>query len=231
MTGATGGHMRAITYARVSTGRQAESGLSIEDQADRMRSELDRRGWSLVAEHVDAGRSGRTGTTRPALSAALESLSAGEADALVVAKLDRLARSTIQLARIMHRAEAEGWSLVILDPDLDTSTPAGRLTATLLGAVAEYESELIAERARMTHRRRRLAGKRPGQAPLLPEQVRREVAGRRAAGETLAAIAADLNTRAVPTARGGRWHPSTVAHVARSVALDAELEAEEAVAA
>ena len=40
---------------------------------------------------------------------------------------------------------------------------------------------------------------------------------------TLAAIVADLNDRAVPTARGGRWHPSTVAHVARSVALDAEL--------
>jgi len=215
--------MRAITYARVSTGRQAESGLSIEDQADRMRSELDRRGWSLVAEQVDAGRSGRTGTTRPALSAALEALTAGEADALVVATLDRLARSTIHLALIVDRAKAEGWSLVILEPNLDTSEPEGEFTATILGAVAQYESALIAKRARMTHRRRRLAGKRPGQAPILPEQIRREVADRRAAGETLAAIAADLNTRAVPTARGGRWHPSTVAHVTRSVALDAEL--------
>jgi len=215
--------MRAITYARVSTGRQAESGLSIEDQAERMRSEVERRGWEVAAELVDAGRSGRTGSTRPALAEALDALAAGDADALVVAKLDRLARSTIQLDRIMQRADAEGWSLVILEPDLDTSRPEGRFTATILGAVAQYESELIAERARMTHRRRRLAGKRPGQAPLLPEQIRQEVATRRATGETLATIAEDLNTRAVPTARGGRWHPSTVAHVARSVALDAEL--------
>ena len=223
MVGCTWGHMRAVTYARVSTGRQAESGLSIEDQADRMRSELQRRGWSLLAEHVDAGRSGRTGTTRPALTAALDTLSTGDANALVVAKLDRLARSTIQLARIMHRAETEDWSLVILSPELDTSTPAGRLTATVLGAVAEYESELIAERARMTHRALRSHGRRSGQPPVLADPTRLEIASRRADGEALAAIAADLNNRGEPTARGGRWHPSTIAHVARSVDLDAAL--------
>jgi DNA invertase Pin-like site-specific DNA recombinase len=219
------GVVRAITYARVSTGRQAESGLSLEDQAVRMRSEVARRGWTVTAEAVDAGRSGRTGKLRPALADALEALAAGDADALVVAKLDRLARSTIALARIMATSQTEGWSLVILDPDLDTSTAAGRLTATVLGAVAEYESELIAERARMTHRQRRTAGKRPGQSPLLPDAVRLEVATRRAQGATFAAIADDLNTRSVPTARGGRWHPSTVSHVCRSVALDAELVA------
>jgi YD repeat-containing protein len=208
----------------VSTGKQPESGLSLDDQADRLAAELARRGWDHAATYIDAGKSGRSMARRPELRAALEVLAAGEADALVVAKLDRLARSTIDLARIMVRAQAEGWSLVILDPDLDTSTPAGKLTATVLGAVAEYESELIADRARMTHRRRRLAGKRAGQAPQLPDAVRLEVAGRCDQGETLAAIAADLDARGVPTARGGRWWPSTVAHVARSVALDADLE-------
>jgi hypothetical protein len=54
--------------------------------------------------------------------------------------------------------------------------------------------------------------------------VRLEVAARVDQGETLAAIADDLDARQVPTARGGRWWPSTVAHVARSVALDADLE-------
>ena len=216
--------MKAITYRRVSTGRQAESGLSLEDQTDRLAAELGRRGWDHAATYTDAGRSGRSMARRPELRAALEVLAAGEADALVVAKLDRLARSTIDLARIMGRAQAEGWSLVILDPDLDTSTPAGKLTATVLGAVAEYESELIADRARMTHRRRRMAGKRAGQAPQLPDTVRLEVAARVDQGETLAAIADDLDARQVPTARGGRWWPSTVAHVARSVDLDADLE-------
>lgn len=217
--------MRAIGYLRVSTGRQAESGISLDDQSDRIAADCARRGWALADVFTDEGRSGRTGTTRPALTAALDVLRAGAADALVVAKLDRLARSTIDLARIMALAESENWALVILDPDLDTTSPAGKLTATVLGAVSEYESSLIADRARMTHRHRRAAGKRAGQAPLLADEIRHEIAARREAGQTFAAIAGDLNSREIPTARGGRWHASTVSHVCRSVALDAELSA------
>jgi len=226
--------MRAITYARVSTGKQAESGLSLDDQAERMGRELDRRGWELVEAHTDAGRSGRTGKSRPALEAALDALAAGEADALVVAKLDRLARSTIALSRIMQTSQEHGWTLVILDPDLDTSTAAGRLTATVLGAVAEYESELIAARARMTHRRRKAAGKRAGQAPILSDELRHRIFMSYNGTEFMQRngthtqpsyrdIANELNTEGIPTAKGGRWHPSTVRHVCMSVERDAEL--------
>lgn len=215
--------LRALGYQRVSTGRQAESGISLEDQAARIEADVKRRGWMIVDTLVDEGRSGRNLRNRPALMAALDALAAGEADALVVAKLDRLARSTIDLASIMRRAEREGWALVVLDPDLDMTSPAGRLTATVLGAVAEYESELIGERARMTHRHRRASGLRAGQAPILHQAVRSEISERREAGETLASIANDLNDREVPTARGGLWHPATVAHVVRSVALDRKL--------
>jgi DNA invertase Pin-like site-specific DNA recombinase len=216
--------MRAITYARVSTGKQAESGLSMDDQAERMGREISRRGWELVEAHTDAGRSGRTGKSRPALEAALEALAAGEADALVVAKLDRLARSTIALSRIMQTSQEQGWALVILDPDLDTSTAAGRLTATVLGAVAEYESELIADRARMTHRRRKAAGHRAGQAPILSDELRHRIADTRTGGASFARIADELNAEGIPTAKGGRWHASTVRHVCMSVEREAELE-------
>lgn len=216
--------MRAITYARVSTGKQAESGLSLDDQAERMGREISRRGWELVEAHTDAGRSGRTGKSRPALDAALEALAAGEADALVVAKLDRLARSTIALSRIMQTSQEQGWALVILDPDLDTSTAAGRLTATVLGAVAEYESELIADRARMTHRRRKAAGHRAGQAPILSDELRHRIADTRTGGASFARIADELNAEGIPTAKGGRWHASTVRHVCMSVEREAELE-------
>jgi DNA invertase Pin-like site-specific DNA recombinase len=216
--------MRAITYSRVSTGKQAESGLSLDDQAERMGREVERRGWELVEAYTDAGRSGRTGKARPALDAALASLAAGEADALVVAKLDRLARSTIALSRIMQTSQEQGWALVILDPDLDTSTAAGRLTATVLGAVAEYESELIADRARMTHRRRKAAGKRAGQAPILSGKLRHRIANTRLGGASFARIADELNAEGIPTAKGGRWHASTVRHVCVSVERDAELE-------
>lgn len=216
--------MRAITYSRVSTGKQAESGLSLDDQAERMSREIERRGWTLTASHVDAGRSGRTGKARPELEAALETLAAAEADALVVAKLDRLARSTIALSRIMQTSQEQGWSLVILDPDLDTSTAAGRLTATVLGAVAEYESELIADRAKMTHRRRKAAGMRAGQAPILDDGLRYRIADQRTAGTSFGAIAEGLNADGIPTARDGHWHASTIRHVCQSVQREAELD-------
>ena len=56
--------MRAITYSRVSTGKQAESGLSLDDQAERMSREIERRGWTLTASHVDAA--GQVALAKPA---------------------------------------------------------------------------------------------------------------------------------------------------------------------
>lgn len=65
----------------------------------------------------------------------------------------------------MLSADAEGWDLVILDLDVDTLTPSARLILRVVGAVAEYESDLIADRARATHRQRRARGLRAGMAP------------------------------------------------------------------
>ncbi len=128
------GDMRAVMYRRVSTGKQVESGLSLEDQGNRVEAEVASRGWEHTASYTDAGRSGRNLARRLQLRAALGVLAAGEADALVVAKLDRLARSTIDLAEIIRRSETQGWALVILDLDLDTSTPAGKMAVTMMGA-------------------------------------------------------------------------------------------------
>lgn len=217
--------MRAVTYARVSTGRQAESGLSLDDQADQTDAAVARRGWALVARYVDAGRSGATVAGRPELRRALDALHRGEADALVVAKLDRLARSTLDLASMMATAKREGWALVVLDLDVDTSTPAGELLAGIVGNVAQYERRLIAARSSMTHAQRRRRGLRAGEPPRLDLALRTSIAARNAAGEPLAAIARALNDDGTPTARGGRWYASTVAHVVRSVALDVNLAA------
>jgi len=220
--------MRAVTYSRVSTARQAESGLSLDDQASLTATAVERRGWSLVARYVDAGRSGTSMARRPELAAALATLAAGDADALVVAKLDRLARSTIDFARIMATAKAQGWALVVLDLDVDTSTPAGELLAGIVATVAQYESRLIAQRVTMAHAQQRQRGNRSGDRPRLDPATRAAIAARHADGEPLAAIARDLNSAGTPTARGGRWYASTVQHVVRSVALDDELAARRA---
>jgi DNA invertase Pin-like site-specific DNA recombinase len=216
--------MRTITYARVSTGRQAESGLSLDDQQQRMTAFCESRGWEIVAERIDAGRSGRSMSARSELAAALDALDAGEAEVLICAKFDRLARSIIDLSRIMARAEKHGWNLVVLDLDLDLSSPSGRMVAHIVGAVAQYESDLISERVTMAHQQMRKRGRRSGRRTEVDLETRQEILAARAQGQSYRAIAADLTEREVPTATGGRWHPSTVQYLERSIHIDLDLE-------
>jgi len=214
---------RVIAYTRVSTGKQAESGLGLADQSDRISEAIDRRGWTLVHRAEDAGQSAKTLANRPALRDALEMLDSGAAEVLVAAKLDRLSRSVVDFGALVERAKRRGWSLVVLDADVDTTTPAGEFMANVLVSAAQYERRLIGQRTAAAHRQRRARGQRAGQAPILSIEVREHIAAQRRSGTSLRAIAEGLNAEGTPTARGGRWHASTVRHVVRSVALDAEL--------
>ncbi len=215
--------LRAITYGRVSTGRQAASGLSLDDQQETLTTIIAQRGWTHIAHITDPGLSGRTMLNRKGLQGAMERLDRGEADVLVASKVDRVARSTTDFARLLDRAEKRGWKVVVLDVDVDTTSAAGRLVVEVVSAAAAFESRRIGERVRATHAQRRAKGKRAGQPPVLPQKVRRRIARARAQGETLSAIAKKLNDEDVPTAQGKKWYPSTVAHVVRSVAIDEEL--------
>ena len=216
--------LRAITYGRVSTGRQAASGLSLDDQEGTLASVVAQRGWVHVAHVTDPGLSGRKMTNRRGLLDALDRLDRGEADVLVASKVDRVARSTTDFARLLDRAEKRGWKVVVLDVDVDTTTAAGRLVVEVVSAAAAFESRRIGERVKATHAIRKAQGKRAGQPPLLPDEVRRRIANERAKGRSLGAIAKMLDDEGVPTAsKGGHWHASTVAHVLQSVALDEEL--------
>jgi DNA invertase Pin-like site-specific DNA recombinase len=182
------------------------------------------RGWCHVDHVTDAGLSGKRTANRHGLLGALDRLDRGEADVLVASKIDRVSRSTEDFARLLNRAEHKGWSVVVLDVDVDTTTAAGRLVVDVVSAAAQFESKRIGERVREVHARRRTEGKRAGQAPVLPEAVRRGIALERGEGRSLSAIAAGLDADRVPTARpGAKWHASTVAHVVRSVELDDEL--------
>lgn len=214
------GLMRAITYARVSTEEQADSGAGLDAQRLTLDGAVEARGWALVASLVDEGRSGGT-LNRPALTEALERLDAGEADALVVAKLDRLSRSVLDFARITERAKRKGWAVVALDVDVDMTTPTGELVANITSSVAQWERRIIGARTSEALQARKAAGVRLGRPVELADDVRQRIAGERAAGDSLRTIADRLNAEGVPTARGGRWHASTVRHVMDSLALDA----------
>ena len=135
---------RAITYSRVSTTDQATSGLGLEAQRSTMATYCQHKGWATTAA-TDEGASGKT-MNRPGLMAALEALDRGDADVLVVATLDRLSRSIVDFVAIQERAAKRGWSFVLLDLDVDTTTPTGEMMATVMAAVAQLERKLIGQR-------------------------------------------------------------------------------------
>jgi len=221
-----GAPLRAIGYTRVSTGQQVESGLGMDAQRATIEAEATHRGWELVELATDAGISGSSLRRRPALRQVLDRLDRGEADVLVVAKLDRLARSVVDLGAILGRAQKRGWALVALDLGVDTSTSTGELVANVMMSVAQWERRRIGERVEDTHAQRRRRGLRAGEPPRLPAEVRQRIAEEVVAGRTLRAIAADLEAEDIPPLRGARWGPSTIRHVAGSVALDYALEQE-----
>ena len=88
-----------------------------------------------------------------------------EGDTLVVTKLDRLARSMAHLREIRQRREERGTHLKIIDLNLDTTTPTGKLMLNLLGSVAEFEREIMLERQREGIAKAKAAGKYKGRAP------------------------------------------------------------------
>lgn len=126
--------MEMIGYARVSS-----AGQSLDVQLDK----LGKAGCSKVYQEK---RSGRQSENRPELQAALEYLRHG--DVLVVCRLDRMARSVLDLAKIADRLGQKGVSLRVLDQGLDTTTSEGKLMFNLLGAFAEFEADIRAERQR-----------------------------------------------------------------------------------
>jgi DNA invertase Pin-like site-specific DNA recombinase len=212
--------MRVTAYYRVSTAEQGDSGLGLEAQRAAVAAECARRGWELVAEHQDIA-SAKTTNGRPELAAALAELDAGDADALVAAKLDRLSRSTLDGAKILARAKRRGWAVVVLDIGLDTTAAAGELMVSVMLAVAQYEREATAARTRAALAAKRAQGYRLGRPVALPQAVRARIAAERAAGATLRAIGAGLEADGIATAQGGaRWYPATVSAVLASVALD-----------
>jgi DNA invertase Pin-like site-specific DNA recombinase len=201
---------RVIGYARVSTEEQTVSGAGLAAQRAAIVAEAERRGWHLVDVIEDAGFSGRS-LNRPGISVALEALRHNEADALVVAKLDRLSRSMLDFAGLMDRASRERWALVALDLGVDTTTPSGEAMANVMATFAQFERRLISQRTREALAQKRLSGVRLGRPRVLSDEVLRRIVVDRAAGRTLQAIADALNRDGVATAQGGqRWYAATV---------------------
>jgi hypothetical protein len=132
-----------VGYIRVSTDGQAESGAGLAAQRSAIRAECERRGFELAHIYEDAGASAKSLDGREALAEALQALAEGGASVLVVAKLDRLARSVADFAELVRRAERQGWAILACDLGVDMTTPTGGLLANVTASVAEWERRII----------------------------------------------------------------------------------------
>jgi len=178
--------MRAAIYARVST---ANNGQDPRVQTRELAEFCDRRGWIVLPEYIDVGISGIK-EKRPALDRLMADAHKRRFDVVVVWRFDRFARSVSHLLRALETFQSLGIEFVSLSEQMDTSTPTGKMVFTVLGAVAELERSLIAERVRAGLRHARAKGKRLGR----PKRVLNasEIASLRAQGLPWRTIAARL---------------------------------------
>ena len=146
--------MATAGYARVSS-----IGQNLDVQLDKLRE----YGCEEIFEEK---RSGRT-ASRPALKECLRYVRRG--DVLVITRLDRLARSTLDLHRILEQLQESDVGFVVLDQAIDTMTSAGKLMFGILTSVAEFETHLPKERQDEGGSRARAEGMRFGPTPKLTE--------------------------------------------------------------
>jgi len=229
---------RFVAYFRVSTDRQGRSGLGFKAQRKAVAEYLDGGKWELIGEYTEI--EGGKQADRPQLARALEACRKNKA-ALIIAKLDRLARNARFLLSVVEGTGDRG--VVFCDLPAVPPGPVGKFLVTQMAAVAELEAGLISQRTRAALAAAKARGKRLGWAnPARQDQAqatsRAAAANRaeadrhaanvlpivqaiRAAGiDTLKGIAEALNARGIRTARSGRWHATTVRNVLAREAPD-----------
>ena len=136
--------MNAALYARVST---RDKGQDPEMQLAELREFATKRGWQVTGEFVDIGVSGSK-DSRPQLDATMRLAKSRKLDVIAVWKLDRFGRSLRHLVDALAELRAVGCDFVSLRDNLDLTTPAGRMMFHVIGAMAEFERELIRERVK-----------------------------------------------------------------------------------
>src|SRR5215831_14978600 len=218
--------MRAIGYARVSTDKQTDRGVSLDAQQEKIRAMAVVHAAELLDIVVDGGESARN-LNRPGMLRLLALVEGCAVDAVIVAKLDRLTRSVKDLCSLLEVFEKRGVALISVAESLDTSSAAGRLVITIMGAVSQWEREAIGERTRDAMWHKRSNGERVGNIAygfrlaadckqLEPDPHEQAVLAAirelRSNRCTLRGIAAELNARGWRTRRASAWR---LEHVAR----------------
>ena len=231
--GATMNESQAVGYIRCSTLEQADSGLGLDAQAERIRAYCAMRKLLLLRIVTDAGVSGgKPLANRPGGKALLEALRTRKANSVIMLKLDRGFRNAGDCLSTVDRWERSGVSLHVVDLGgnaIDTTSAAGRFMLVVLAGAAEMERNLTRERTRSALAVKKAAGQKLGGtvpygydlAPdgttlienLDEQAILAEIQVARAAGRSLRWIADDLNARGIPPKTGARWYFQVLARI------------------
>lgn len=219
--------MAAISYTRVSSDKQAESGAGIAAQAAAIKSYAKQAGLDLVESYSDDGISGAAGIEgRPGLAAAIGRLRRG--DVLVIAKRDRLGRDMMTTLTIERAVAKRGASIVSADGVGNGDGAADAFMRSVMDAAAQFERDLIKARTRAAMAEKRKANHRIGDIPfgwslaadgkLEPVAAEQEILDLirelRESGVSLRRIADQLTDLGIVTKKGNaKWSHSTVRSV------------------
>lgn len=237
--------LRVAGYARVSTDEQRERGVSLAAQKERIEAQCLARNWLLLRTYTDVA-SGKD-LKRDSLTKLLKDAEAGEIEAVVITKLDRLSRRMLDFAQVQVNLQQRNIALVSITEGFDDTTPVGRAMANVIMTFAQMERELIGERTRdaLAYKRKHLQvyGSTPygftrkadhllpngKQLAIVQEIFKRRRAvtvrppgrpGTKPPGESLREIAKALTKRSIPSPQGRpEWSAETVRLILRNAPL------------
>ncbi len=225
--------MKAIGYTRCSTQEQADSGLGLDAQSERIRAYCGMRGLTLLDLITDAGESGgKPLDTREGGQRLLTAIRERKADAVVLLKLDRGFRNATDCLSTVEKWEKAGVALHVVDLGgnaIDTTSAAGRFMLVILAGAAEMERNLTRERTRSAMAVKKANGQRVGTVPYgfdladdgialvenpAEQAVVADIRAMRGRGMKLQRIAGELTERGVATKTGkDRWSHQAVARI------------------
>ena len=219
--------MKAIGYIRVSTEDQAKEGVSLDNQRAKIQAYAALKNLDLVDVIEDAGISAKN-LNRPGVQEVLRQAKAGLVDAVIVFKLDRMFRSTIDALETTKHFDKWGIGFHSINENLDTKSAMGRSFFTLIAAIAEMERQIVSERTKTALQHKKANGEKTGGDVPFGYQAengnliedRREqriiqlIAQLKAEGHSLRAIAHELRNRGYKSKTGkDTWNPKTVAAI------------------
>ena len=224
--------MKAIGYIRVSTDDQAKEGVSLDNQRQKIVSYCELKDFHLLRIIEDAGISAKN-LNRPGVKKVLDMARTKKIDAVIVYKLDRMFRSTIDALETTKLFDKWNISFHSIHETLDTKSAMGRFYFTLCAALAEMERRLIGERTKsaLSHKRSRME-KTGGEIPYGfnvskdghlvenrdEQRVIKLILRRKKEGYSLRRICSELERRGHKTKRGNNhWHPQSISTIMKRV--------------